>query len=183
MKPVELRSARLVLDQPVEDDVDDIVRYCRDRLFALYVTTPWPYRRSDGETFVREYVPGGWASDREYTWALRPESGGPLLGVIGWRPERSDVGFWLGAPHRRQGLMGEALSTVADWVFARDVPVIRWEAVAGNVASAATARGVGFRFTGEAPAHVLGRDGVRPTAWHAELTPISPRMPRPGWPI
>ncbi|GAA2079668.1 hypothetical protein GCM10009840_13640 [Pseudolysinimonas kribbensis] len=183
MKPVELRSARLVLDQPVETDVDDIVRYCRERVFALYLTTPWPYRRTDAERFVREYVPSGWETEREYTWALRRSDGGPLLGVIGWRSARSDVGFWLGAPHRRQGFMGEALGTVADWLFARDVPVIRWECVVGNAASAATARAAGFRFTGEAPADVIARDGTRPPAWHAELTPIAPRMPRPGWPI
>lgn len=68
-------------------------------------------------------------------------------------------------------------------MFARDVPVIRWEAAVGNVASAATARAAGFHYTGEAPAEVLRRDGTRPSAWHGELTPISPRMPRPGWPI
>jgi RimJ/RimL family protein N-acetyltransferase len=183
MIPVALRSARLVLDQPGAGDVDDITRYCRDPLFETFLTTPWPYERAHAEGFVGEAVPAGWASDDEYTWALRREDDGPLLGVIGWRSARSDVGFWLGAEHRRQGLMAEALSTVADWLFVRDVPIIRWECALGNVASAATARAVGFRFTGEAPLDVAARDGSRPAGWHGELTPISPRMPRPGWPI
>lgn len=183
MKPVTLRSARLVLDQPGEGDVDLITRYCQDPLFEQYLTTPWPYERAHAEGFVREYVPGGWRTDREYTWALRREEGAALLGVIGWRTERSDLGFWLGADQRRNGYMGEAVATVVDWLFARDVPIVRWECFPGNVASAATARSVGFRFTGEAPMDVAARDGSRPVGWHAELTPIMPRMPRPGWPI
>ncbi len=183
MRPVTLRSARLVLDQPRPDDVDEIARLCQDPEFERYLTIPWPYERRHAVGFVEECVPSGWETDREHTWALRRIEDGPLLGVIGWRTERSDVGFWLGGEHRRQGLMAEALGTVADWLFARDVPVIRWEAFAGNVASAATARSVGFRYTGEAPMDVPARDGTRPPGWHAELTPIAARMPRPGWPI
>jgi RimJ/RimL family protein N-acetyltransferase len=182
MKPVTLRSARLVLDQPGDADVDAITAYCRDPLFERYLTTPWPYEREHAVGFLENVVAPGWAEDREYTWALRREEGGPLAGMIGWRSERSDVGFWLGADHRGHGLMAEALSVVADWLFAQDVPVIRWECLVGNAASAATARAVGFRYTGEAPVDVPARDGSRPPGWHAELTPISPRMPRPGWP-
>jgi RimJ/RimL family protein N-acetyltransferase len=183
MRPVDLATARLVLDQPGEGDVDDIARYCREPLFEQYLTTPWPYERRHAEGFVREYVPAGWDTDRECTWALRRGTGEPLLGVIGWRAERSDIGFWLGAPHRGQGFMSEALGAVADWLFARDVPVIRWEAYLGNVASAATARAAGFRYTGEAPADVVARDGSRPAAWHGELASIAPRRRQPGWPI
>ena len=183
MRSVTLRSARLVLDQPGERDVDTIARYCTDPLFERYLTTPWPYERRHAEGFVREFVPSGWESGDECTWALRRTEDGPLLGVIGWRRARSDVGFWLGADQRRRGYMGEALATVVDWVLARDVPIVRWECAVGNTASAATARSVGFRFTGEAPMDVVARDGSRPPGWRGELTPISPRMPRPGWPI
>jgi RimJ/RimL family protein N-acetyltransferase len=183
MRPVTLATARLVLDQPSESDIDDITRYCRDPLFETCLTTPWPYERRHAEGFVRDMAPSGWAADAEYTWALRRREGGPLFGVIGWRAERSDVGFWLGADHRRQGFMAEALSGLVEWLFARDVPVIRWECLVGNAASAATARSAGFRYTGEAPVDAPARDGSRPPGWHAELTPIGPRMPRPGWPI
>jgi RimJ/RimL family protein N-acetyltransferase len=181
--PVDLRSARLVLNQPGPGDVDEVTRLCQDPLFREFLTTPWPYERHHAVGFVRDLVGPGWYEDREYTWALRLAEDGPLIGVVGWRTERSDIGFWIGADHRRQGLMAEAVSTVVDWLFARDVPIIRWEAVRGNVASAATARSVGFRYTGEAPLPAADRDGSRPMGWHAELTPISLRMPRPGWPI
>jgi RimJ/RimL family protein N-acetyltransferase len=183
MTPVELRSARLVLDQPGEADVDEMTRLCQDPVFEAYLTIPWPYERRHAEGFVRDVVPAGWETGAECTWAIRVAEGAPLLGVIGWRNGRSDVGFWLGAEHRRHGYMAEALGTVADWLFARDVPVIRWECFAGNTASAATARAVGFRFTGEAPMEIPARDGTRPAGWHGELSPIAPRRPQPGWPI
>jgi RimJ/RimL family protein N-acetyltransferase len=178
-----LRSARLVLDRPGRNDVDDITRYCQDPLFERYLTTPWPYRREHAVGFLEHVVERGWDEEREFAFALRHVEGGPLLGVISWRPGRGDVGFWLGAEHRGEGLMSEALSTLADWVFARDVPIIRWECRVGNVASAATARAVGFRYTGEAPVDVPDRNGSRPPGWHGELTTIAPRRPQPGWPI
>ena len=71
MRSVTLRSARLVLDQPGERDVDTIARYCTDPLFERYLTTPWPYERRHAEGFVREFVPSGWESGDECTWALR----------------------------------------------------------------------------------------------------------------
>jgi RimJ/RimL family protein N-acetyltransferase len=71
MEPVSLRSARLVLSAPTLDDVDAIVRYCQDPLFERYLTTPWPYTREDGVSFVESFVPSGWAADRDYTWGIR----------------------------------------------------------------------------------------------------------------
>lgn len=41
----------------------------------------------------------------DVTWAIRERADGAMLGVISWRRERGDVGFWLGAPSRGHGLM------------------------------------------------------------------------------
>ena len=183
MNPVDLRTDRLVLDQLEDGDVDDVTAYCQDPLFERYLTTPWPYHRHDAQFFIDRVVPEGWEEDREFTWAIRTGAGRPVLGVIGWRRPLAGVGFWLGAPHRGNGYMTEAVAAVADWVFAFDVPVIRWECVVGNLASAAVARAAGFRYTGEAPAEVVGRDGRRPLSWHGELPAGMPRHPKPGWPL
>ncbi|MFC6354740.1 GNAT family N-acetyltransferase [Luethyella okanaganae] len=100
MEPVVLRSDRLVLDQPVVADIDRVAEYCRDPLFERFMTTPWPYTRDHAEGFLSEYVPNGWSTGREATWALRATDEGPLLGVIGIRLQRTDIGYWLGTPHR-----------------------------------------------------------------------------------
>lgn len=178
-----LRSGRLVLDAPVDADIDVIVSHCQDPLFERYLTTPWPYRREHAEGFVREIIPGAWADESEFTWAIRRADGGPLLGVIGWRA-RGDVGFWMGAPHRGEGLMTEALGLVVEWVFTeRGAEVVMWEAVLGNIGSARVARAVGFTYAGVAPTTDPHRDGTRPDGWRAVLRAGDPREARPGWPL
>jgi RimJ/RimL family protein N-acetyltransferase len=173
MEPVVLRTERLLLDQPVASDVDTIAEYCRDPLFEEFLTTPWPYTRQHAEGFVDRMVPAGWASGSEATWAIRAHEDGPLLGVIAIRTARNDVGFWLGADERGNGYMQEALGAVAQWAFTGGVIAqtdsIAWEAIAGNVASAAVARGAGFTFTGTSPAAAPARDGAHPTSWHGVL--------------
>lgn len=180
MEPALLRTDRLELDQPVSADIDAITEYCQDPLFEEYMTLPWPYHRGDAQYFVETFVPVGWASDAEYTWALREN--GRFLGVIGYRTPTGMVGFWLGAPHRGRGFMPEALATVADWAFARGAAELRWECVLGNRSSLSVARTSGFTYTGARPATIPSRDGVRPDSWHGILGRDDDRAVKDGWP-
>lgn len=146
-----LRSKRLVLSAPTLADVDLIAEYCRDPLFERFVTTPWPYTRRDARRFVERYVPAGWLDGTEYTWAVRPGFGGELLGILGYRVEPAEVGFWLGAPNRGHGYMSEAVFALIEWLDS-GVAVcperIHWACVEQNLASAAVARATGFEFDG-----------------------------------
>lgn len=181
MKPVTLSTARLVLDQPTLDDVDAIASYCSDPLFEKYMTTPWPYTRADAIGFVTDFAVGGWATDREYTWAIRRD--GEFVGVVGYRTARGDIGFWLGGPHRNNGYMTEAVGAVADWLFSRGVASIDWFCLAGNGASAAVARKSGFTFTGERPSPHAHRGRGEVPAWCGTLATIDTRDEKPGWPV
>ena len=186
MKPPTLTTARLLLDQPTASDVDLVAEYCADPLFEQLMETPWPYERRHAEWFIHEHVPVGWETGREFTWAVRAAAGTPILGMIGVRvhelPGEADVGYWLGAPHRGQGLMTEALRAVDDWAFAGGTSRMQWWCVAGNLASAAVARKAGFRFAGvETEAHPA-RDGSPRETWRAELLAADDRTPKDGWP-
>ena len=182
MEPVELRSGDLVLDQPTVDDIPIITAYCQDPIFERYLTLPWPYRRSDAEFFVNEFVPGGWSTGAEATWALRAD--GRFLGVVGVRLPSGMIGFWLGADNRGHGWMPRAVAAVADWAFETGLAdPVRWECVVGNEASASVVRKAGFAFTGMSPATVTSRDGSQPESWHGELHSTDPRTPKAGWPI
>jgi RimJ/RimL family protein N-acetyltransferase len=183
MKPVTLATERLVLDLPAVSDRDLIVEYCRDPLFERFLTTPWPYRHHHAQSFVAEFVPGGWASGDELTWAVRTGEGSPLIGVIGWRADHSDLGFWLGAPHRGNGYMTEATIAVTDWVFGQfGVEKVLWECFVGNTASAHTAKRAGFRFDGERPALHPDRGGAIPLVWSGSLRTGDPHASTEGWP-
>ncbi|WP_166788398.1 GNAT family N-acetyltransferase [Cryobacterium sp. TMS1-13-1] len=184
-----------MLDQPVPGDADGVFEYCQDPVFERFLTVPWPYRREHADGFLSEYVPSGWMSDREYTWALRDAPGADLLGVIGLRltgdsvaadasvHRMGSIGFWLGAPHRGRGLMPEAQRLVADWAFSSGiVDVLHWECLIGNVASARTAWKSGFRFSGVGPSVAPHRDGTSPDSWQAHLAAADDRTPQPDWP-
>jgi len=183
MTPVVLRTPRLVLDQPGEGDVDLVTEYCQDEVLQRFTTVPVPYTRSDAEHFLLELVPRWWEDDVERTWAIRqadvPDA--PLLGVIGLR-SYGELGFWMGAPHRGKGYLGEALEVVLDHGFRAGHERLTWSCIEGNVASARAARRAGFHFTGTGPATVAHRDGSRPDSWHAELFAGEPREPQAGWP-
>ena len=180
MKPVTLRTARLVLDQPTLADIDTVTEYCQDPLFEKVLTTPFPYRREHAEDFIIERVPIWWATDSEYTWAIRV--GGALVGVIGYRTGNKDVGYWLGAPHRGNGFMPEALNAVLDWVFGTTDDDVHWECVPGNAASMGVARKTGFAYRGVAPSIVVDRDGGHGPMHHASISKSDSREPKPGWP-
>lgn len=164
-------------------DVDNIALHCAEPVFENFMTTPWPYEREHAEYFVSEFVPQGWASGTEWTWAIRGGSR-EMMGAIGVRLSSGMVGYWLGAPHRGQGVMAEALTAIIDAVFQRsDRREVGWECIVGNVASLRVAQGVGFRFTGERPGIIPGRDGVLSTSWTGMLGQDDDRVPQPGWPI
>lgn len=184
MRPVAIRTARLVLDLPTMADAELVTRYCQDPLFERYLTTPWPYSRADAEAFLGTYVPESWASGVELTWAIRREPGGPVLGMIGVRETQHEMGFWLGEEHRGAGLMGEAATAVAEWTLAggiRGANTVFWRAVEGNVASAKVARAAGFRRIEPENATVPTRDGGTLPAWYAvREAAVDPRA-RASW--
>jgi RimJ/RimL family protein N-acetyltransferase len=183
MIPVVITTARLVLDQPTPSDCDLIVEYCQDPLFEKFLTTPWPYQRRNAETFVNDFVPHGWASDSEYSWAIRRAAGSEVMGVFSWRASGRDIGFWLGGVHRGNGYMAEAAVAVTDWLFGElGIESVVWESVVGNTASASTAMKGGFRYQGERPSLRVSRDGTHSPHWHAVLDRGDSRKPGGGWP-
>ncbi|MGW9168970.1 GNAT family N-acetyltransferase [Agromyces sp. NPDC055658] len=173
MRPVTLQTPRLVLDLPVPADAERVARYCQDPIFEQFLTTPWPYTESHARGFLDEYVPEAWQAGTELTWAIRTESGGPLMGVIGLRTKAREIGFWLGADHRGSAYMTEALIAVCDWAFVglAGTDPVTWRANRGNVASAMVARAAGFRNTTTGSTTVPGRDGVDLPGWSGERGP------------
>lgn len=179
MKPVILHTRRLTLEVPTTADVDTIAEYCTDPLFEQVLTTPWPYTREHALEFVTEFVPNGWRLGAEYVWALRLR--GTFLGIASFRPPISEIGFWIGEAHRGNGYMTEAIDGILDWVFANGTEEVTWQAIAGNLGSAAVARKTGFTYTGEYESSHAHRGGPAP-AWHASIRASDSRDVKPGWP-
>jgi RimJ/RimL family protein N-acetyltransferase len=186
MDPVTLRSARLTLRPPALDDVDAITAACQDPGIQRYVPVPVPYAREDAVSYVSDFCPDGWASGERLTWAVL--EGDALVGTVGLHAiadGAAEIGYWLAPGARGRGIMREAAAAVVDHGFDASAGLglvrIGWRAYAGNTASAAVARALGFRLEGVARLGALGRAG-REDDWLAGLLATDDRA-APPWPV
>jgi RimJ/RimL family protein N-acetyltransferase len=187
--PVDLTTPRLVLRAPDEALIDAIAEACTDVAITRYTTVPAPYSRADAEGFVREYVRTGWDQGTGCVWAIRSAADpGLLFGMIGLEGisnGSAELGFWLAPAARGHGYMDEAVAPVLEFGFSAaglGLDRVQWQAIPGNVPSAAIARRAGFRYEGLRRLGGVHR-GTRVDLWVAGLLATDPRSPqKEGWP-
>jgi len=165
-------GGKVLLTALREDDVDRIVEACSTEDAERFLDTPWPYRRADAESFVREFAPAGWRGEHdERTWAIRESLRGPIAGVVGLRGERAEVGYWLHPDAQGRGLMADALRTLVGHAEGcLTWPEVHWRCFDGNVASMRVAKAAGFSYLGAhetEPTTGRGRAGARRLEHHA----------------
>ncbi|WP_029090019.1 GNAT family N-acetyltransferase [Brevibacterium album] len=207
MEPVTLTTPRLELSAPTAADEDAIFAVCQDPDIQRWTTVPSPYTCAHAEGFVA-LTAQGWEKDAEHTWAIRTGAGAAdrgrpdastfpddpafpdasaLVGMISLSrngPGAAEIGYWLAPSARGRGLLAEAATAVLDWGFSAEgmaLERIIWRAKVGNIASARTARALGFRYEG------LLRKGLRMQSggvdgWIAGLLDSDDRTTHP-WPV
>ena len=184
MQPVTLRTARLELSLPTENDVDAIYAACQDELIQRFTTVPSPYERAHAEGFV-DKVAGWWDAETEATWALRHD--GMLAGMMGLHrlgQGSGELGYWMTPAARGRGLVVEAAQRVIDWGFSPDglgLQRIEWRAVVDNPASHRVAQRLGFRYEGRVRSALVNGAGVRADGLIAGLLADDERAPQ-VWP-
>ncbi|GAA3897343.1 GNAT family N-acetyltransferase [Microbacterium invictum] len=184
MQPVTLHTERLELSVPTADDVDEIYTACQDPRIQQYTTVPVPYERTHAEGFI-DLAAGWWDAGSETTWAIRHH--GRLVGMIGVHhlgKGDGEIGYWMAPDARGAGILTEAARAVIDWAFAADglgLARLEWRAVAGNTASARSARALGFRYEGLLRRSLVSHRGHE-DGWVAGLLPEDDRIPQP-WPV
>ncbi|MDO5676117.1 MAG: GNAT family N-acetyltransferase [Propionibacteriaceae bacterium] len=189
-RPFELIGDGVVLNEPREDDIDALYAACTTPVVYEYLNVPWPYERTHAEGFVREYAPAVRSSQRGQECAIRTEPDGPMLGTLGLirlDDTTGEVGFHLFEAARGKGLATRALRLLLEWAFDNGCETVKWEAIAGNHASAQVAQRLGFTFDGEAPSSVSTGRHVGRQAWVAHIDKAdflaeSDGAQRPWWP-
>lgn len=186
MQPIVLTTERLTLSIPTESDIEAITAACQDPEVPRWTTVPSPYTQEDAAEFI-ELVKGWWERGEETVWAIRRDD--VLAGMIGLHHitrhphgDDAEIGFWVTASQRGQGVVGEAARAVVDWAF-EQLGLVRlgWRAVAGNVPSARTARALGFRYEGMLRQGLTSPRG-RDDGWIASLLASDDRTPA-WWPV
>src|SRR4051794_38029527 len=140
-----------------DDDIERCWEQCQDPVSQAWTTVPVPYSRDDATRFVREAMPGGWASDQEWAFAVevRSDGGGSrYAGTVSLRNEgdgRAEIAFGSHPDVRGQGVIERALRLLLDWGFAphgRGLHSVIWWANDGNWPSRKLAWRLGFSFDG-----------------------------------
>jgi RimJ/RimL family protein N-acetyltransferase len=167
-----------------EEDIDGVVEQCRDPLSQTWTTVPVPYTSDDARRFVRDVMPGGWASDQE--WGFAVEYAGAFAGTVSLRNQsdrRAEIAYGSHPRVRGTDVMERAVRLLLEWGFSpdgRDLGTVIWYAYPGNWASRRLAWKVGFAVEGTLRGWIDHRGELR-DAWAATLRADDPRVPRHPW--
>lgn len=175
-----------------DSDIEDCYEQCQDPVSQAWTTVPIPYAMEDARRFVREVMPGGWASDQEWGFAVEaPEADGTLryAGTVSLRNEgehRAEIAYGSHPWVRGTGHVERALRLLLGWGLrpsaegGRGLETVIWWANDGNWASRKVAWRLGFSFDG-AVRRWLPQRGVLHDAWVGSLRHDEPREPRTPW--
>jgi RimJ/RimL family protein N-acetyltransferase len=149
--------------------MDAVYAACQDPEIQRWTRVPSPYTLADARKFLTEVAPAGWRHDGEYSFAVCDSTSADLLACVGLRRWHTDqlgeIGFWVAAAARGQGVATQAVAAVCRWGFAAvDLARIEWCAAVGNDGSRRVAEKVGFTIEGRLQSR-LELNGVRHDAW------------------
>ncbi len=180
---VEIRTGDLVL-RPIE--LEDAARFaylCNDIDVARNTSRiAHPYSRADADAFVAKRGAGMFGDDNEYVFAVcRENEIVACAGAHGTGDTVYEIGYWVGADYRRQGIATRTARAVTQFAFLElGATVATAGFFADNPTSGRVLDRAGFKATGETIAmHSLGRgesvDTARLTLARADFE-VSPAI-------
>lgn len=112
----------LTLFQPF--DKENLMRYLNDpEIYQNTSRIPYPYTEKDADEWLNLVEDNRQRLGAPTNWAIRHRNAGLIGGIgrfakSGLEGHFDEIGYWLAAPYRGQGLMSEVVSSFSDWLFA-----------------------------------------------------------------
>ncbi|MBW2965154.1 GNAT family N-acetyltransferase [Candidatus Woesearchaeota archaeon] len=152
MKEIRLKGKRIDLYIPTMKDVDGIVKHANDPKIAQWLDNlPHPYKRKDGEFFVKKIVRKGVEAKTDYPFVIYEKEHGEIIGGIGIhhvnnKHKHAEIGYWIGRKFWRQGYGTEAVNLLLRFAFRRlKMNKVYARAFGPNKASQALLKKAGFK--------------------------------------
>ncbi|MDO8368910.1 MAG: GNAT family N-acetyltransferase [Saprospiraceae bacterium] len=144
-------------------DQTNLVRYLNDpELYRNTLRIPSPYTEADADQWINMAQENRALHGKTYNWAIRHKAHGVIGGIgaflhTGVDGHLDEIGYWLGAPFRGQGIATNAVHALCDWLFESRPPLVRIEAKvhSDNPASARVLEKAGFEREGFARKHTI----------------------------
>lgn len=158
--PAVLGSRRLLLRPLRASDAGPLSLYAGDlRVAQMTTSIPHPYPPGSAEAFIeRQARPGA----TEQVWVIdgQPMGAGELIGTIGFKIARREIGYWVGPPFWNTGLASEALAVLLPVFAEAGLPDVQATVFADNPASAHVLQKHGFVETGPVELFSVARDAM-----------------------
>ena len=147
-----------------QDDIDALVAICQDPAIPRWTRVPQPYTRRDAEAWIAVSeldLQAGHAID----W-FAVDDQDEVLASLAIQHIRADerigeVGYWVAAAARGQGIATRGVRLVTDWgLGALGLATLEIMTHEDNAASQGVARAAGYEHTGET--QVPPREGLPP---------------------
>lgn len=146
---------RITLKPNCPEDKENMVRYLNDPvLYRNTASIPSPYTEKDADEFMAKYLKRQEELGMAFNWGIRHREAGLIGGIgafvkTGVDGHKDEIGYWLAAPFRGQGIMSEIVQKFCDWLFEHR-PLARIEAwvFSHNPASAKVLENAGFQREG-----------------------------------
>jgi RimJ/RimL family protein N-acetyltransferase len=153
--PITLTGNGVTLREWRSEDLDDLIELLDEPDVARWTPMPSPFDVEAGMAYLKRAHQGR-TSGQRIQLAITTDGGKPLGEVLLFGVDaglkEAELGYLVGAPHRRRGLASGALSLLSGYArgtLSLDRLLLRIDP--DNAASCAVAQRCGFRLTGEPP--------------------------------
>ena len=153
--PITLVGDGVRLREWEPEDLDDLVDLLDEPDIARWTPMPSPFDVEAGIAYLKRAHQGR-TSGQRIQLAITADGGKPLGEVLLFGVDaglkEAELGYLVGAAHRRRGLAAGALSLLSGYAHSTlNLSRLLLRIDPGNAASCAVARRCGYRLTGEAP--------------------------------
>jgi RimJ/RimL family protein N-acetyltransferase len=153
--PLTLTGEGVTLREWRSEDLEDLVELLDEPEIARWTPMPSPFDVAAGLAYLKRSHQGR-ISGRRIQLAITVDGGKPLgevllFGVDGGVKE-AELGYLVGAAHRRKGLASAALTLLSGYARGElDLRRLLLRIDPGNTSSTSVARRCGYQLTGEPP--------------------------------
>lgn len=121
MKFPQLKTERLLLNQPTENDVKTISKILNHDVYSHNtINIPFPYSDKDAQ-FWLELCRNGFKNETQYIFAIRLQDTNQLIGGIDLgidkRFNKAELGYWIDQDHAGKGYATEAAKAIINFGF------------------------------------------------------------------